>query len=111
MSLMAKPTFAVLAGGSLKERHSVADRITNSLREAIRTGALVDGTELNQVAVLAGKPSDLQIRLNVGATGEAFVVTAAAVPVQTEPQAFMKLQKMIHQFHFLILPFILLSFQ
>jgi DNA-binding GntR family transcriptional regulator len=51
MSLMAKPTFAVLSGGSLRERHSVADRITNSLREAIRTGALVDGTELNQVAL------------------------------------------------------------
>jgi DNA-binding GntR family transcriptional regulator len=42
---------AVIVGAPLKERHSVADRITQSLRDAIRTGTLADGTELNQVAL------------------------------------------------------------
>jgi DNA-binding GntR family transcriptional regulator len=42
---------AVLVGTQLKERHSVADRITHSLREAIRSGTLADGTELKQVAL------------------------------------------------------------
>jgi DNA-binding GntR family transcriptional regulator len=42
---------AISVGSALKERHSVADRITNSLRDAIRSGALSDGTELNQVAL------------------------------------------------------------
>ena len=43
--------FAAVSVDALKERHSVADRITNSLRDAIRTGALSDGTELKQVAL------------------------------------------------------------
>src|SRR3954463_6498343 len=43
---------AVLNGeNSLKDRHSIADRVTNSLRDAIRNGTLADGTELNQVAL------------------------------------------------------------
>lgn len=42
---------AISKGGAFKERHSVADRVTDSLREAIRKGALADGTELNQVAL------------------------------------------------------------
>lgn len=37
--------------GAFRERNSVADRIANSLREAIRKGALADGTELNQVSL------------------------------------------------------------
>jgi DNA-binding GntR family transcriptional regulator len=36
---------------SLRDRHSIADRVTNSLRDAIRNGTLADGTELNQVAL------------------------------------------------------------
>src|SRR5262245_35118369 len=51
---MPTSKLAVLTGGgSLKDRHSVADHITNSLREAIRAGTLADGTELNQVALSA----------------------------------------------------------
>jgi DNA-binding GntR family transcriptional regulator len=42
---------AVSRDGAFKERHSVADRITDLLREAIQKGALADGTELNQVAL------------------------------------------------------------
>lgn len=42
---------AIVVGGSLRERHSVADRITKSLRDAIRSGTLADGAELNQVAL------------------------------------------------------------
>ena len=37
----------------LQVRQSVADRITYSLREAIRNGELTDGTELNQVTLSA----------------------------------------------------------
>jgi DNA-binding GntR family transcriptional regulator len=42
---------AISRDGALRERNSVADRIANSLREAIRKGALADGTELNQVSL------------------------------------------------------------
>src|SRR5262249_53144613 len=38
-------------GSELKEGRSVADQITHSLRDAIRSGTLADGTELNQVAL------------------------------------------------------------
>jgi hypothetical protein len=41
-------------------------------------------TELTQLAVLAGKPSDLKVKLDVGATSETVEVTAGAMPVQTE---------------------------
>jgi DNA-binding GntR family transcriptional regulator len=42
---------AIAGGGAFKDRRSVADQITHSLREAIRNGTLTDGTELNQVAL------------------------------------------------------------
>jgi DNA-binding GntR family transcriptional regulator len=42
---------AIPVGGAFRERHSVADRITTSLRDAIRNGTLADGAELNQVAL------------------------------------------------------------
>jgi DNA-binding GntR family transcriptional regulator len=49
---MPKPNLAtVVIDAQFKERHSVADRITHSLRDAIRSGTLADGTELNQVAL------------------------------------------------------------
>jgi DNA-binding GntR family transcriptional regulator len=49
---MANSLLRVIAtSGAFRARDSVADRITNSLRDAIRTGALADGTELNQVAL------------------------------------------------------------
>ncbi len=51
---MQHPAFKALSGGnSVRERHSVADRITDFLRDAIRNGTLTDGTELNQVALSA----------------------------------------------------------
>jgi DNA-binding GntR family transcriptional regulator len=49
---VAKPALQTIAtNGAFRERRSVADHITNSLRNAIRKGALADGTELNQVAL------------------------------------------------------------
>jgi hypothetical protein len=41
-------------------------------------------TELTQLAVLAGKPSDLKVKLDVGATSETVEVTAAAPAVATD---------------------------
>jgi DNA-binding GntR family transcriptional regulator len=45
------PLLAIAKDGALRERRSVADLITNTLREAIQKGALTDGTELNQVVL------------------------------------------------------------
>jgi DNA-binding GntR family transcriptional regulator len=48
---VADPLRMLPIDDGLQVRQSVADRITNSLREAIRKGELADGTELNQVAL------------------------------------------------------------
>lgn len=49
---MANSTLqAISRDGAFRKRNSVADRVANSLREAIRKGALADGTELNQVSL------------------------------------------------------------
>lgn len=49
-------------------------------------------TELNQVAVLAGKSSDLQVKLDVGATSETVEISAAAVSVPTDRAEGAKLR-------------------
>ncbi|MGD9715104.1 MAG: GntR family transcriptional regulator [Thermomicrobiales bacterium] len=49
---MSGTQFAGLPGNKpFKERHSIADQITDTLRDSIRNGTLADGTELNQVAL------------------------------------------------------------
>src|SRR6266498_2683897 len=49
-------------------------------------------TELNELAVLAGKPSDVRVKLNVGATSEMVEVTAGAPVVATDRGDAAKLE-------------------
>jgi len=50
------------------------------------------GAELQQVAVLAGKPSDVRVKLDVGVASETVEVSAGAVAVQTDAADALKLE-------------------